>query len=168
MKSAYYTAVVTNAYRMAMDLYARDPDAYVYDSRLLRELESVSHREYCTGYYLDDPINTPQLSSTTGYIREKAYFATALSDEELLLPNGLVRTTEDGTLYPFIQRNKVTLGETAEMISPSKLGRSFEVTELYAEDGSSIDSAPHPSMRFFARVPFEVHEGDIMRSGECK
>jgi putative protease len=49
MKSAYYTAVVTNAYRMAMDAYAADGARYVYRSEWLRELESVSHREYCTG-----------------------------------------------------------------------------------------------------------------------
>lgn len=166
MKSAYYTAVVTNAYRMAMDAYVAAPSSYVYDPRLLRELESVSHREYCTGYYLDNPTDAPQLTSTTGYIREKAYFATALSDVELPLPDGLIRVNENGVLYPFIERNKVKVGDAAEIISPAKLGRAFSVTELYAEDGTPIEAAPHPSMKFFARVPFEVKTGDIMRSGE--
>ena len=166
MKSAYYTAVVTNAYRMAIDAYFSDPDSYIFDERLYRELDSVSHREYCTGYYLDDPASAPQLASTTGYIREKAYFATALSEQELPLPDSLERTNENGTLYPFIQRNKVKLGDTAEMISPRQLGKPFTVNELYAEDGSEIESAPHPSMRFFVRVPFEVYVGDIMRSGD--
>ena len=91
MKSAYYTAVVTNAYRMAMDAYIACPDKYTFDERLLRELESVSHRDYCTGYYLDNPADAPQLASTTGYIREKAYFATALCPEELAVPQGLCR-----------------------------------------------------------------------------
>ena len=166
MKSAYYTAVVTNAYRMAMDAYMRDGEAYVFDSRIMRELESVSHREYCTGYYLDMPTDAPQLASTTGYIREKAYFATALSDGELAVPETLKASTEKGRLYPFIQRNKIKLGDSAEIISPRKLGQPMTVTELYAEDGTPIEAAPHPSMKFFARVPFEVHEGDIIRQGE--
>ena len=166
MKSAYYTAVVTNAYRMAMDAYAACPDKYTFDERLLRELESVSHRDYCTGYYLDDPSESAQLASTTGYIREKAYFATALSDAELPVPEQLEKVTENGTLYPFIQRNKVCVGDTSEIISPSKLGNPFIVSELYDEKGCPIESAPHPSMRFFVRVPFEVSAGDIMRSGE--
>ncbi len=166
MKSAYYTAAVTNAYRMAIDSYLRAPESYEYDSRLLRELESVSHREYCTGYYLDTPADAPQLSSNTGYIREKAYFATALDDADLTLPDTLERTDANGTLYPFIQRNKVKFGDAAEIISPSKLGRPFTVTELYGADGSALESAPHPSMKFFARVPFEVRAGDIMRSGD--
>ena len=166
MKSAYYTAVVTNAYRMAIDAYLADGDAYTFDTRLLRELESVSHREYCTGYYLDLPADAPQLATTTGYIREKAYFATALSESELALPDCLERQTDNGILYPFIQRNKIKTGDTAEIISPRKLGKAFTVTELYGEDGSAIESAPHPSMKFFARVPFEVKAGDIIRSGE--
>ena len=164
MKSAYYTAVVTNAYRMAMDAYDRDGEAYRFDERLLRELESVSHRDYCTGYYLDEPADAPQLASTTGYIREKAYFATAISD--LLLPDGIEETTEQGRLYGFIQRNKVSVGDAAEIISPNRIGRGFTVTELYSEDGEPIESAPHPAQKFFVRVPFEVSEGDIMRSGD--
>ena len=167
MKSAYYTAVVTNAYRMAMDAYAADPEGYFFRPEWMRELESVSHRDYCTGFYLDSPMENAQLSSINGYIREKAYFATALSTDELPLPAALEAETEHGRLYPFIQRNKVSVGEIAELISPSKIGRSFPVTELYNEAGESIPSAPHPSMKFFARIPFSVTPGDIMRGGDA-
>ena len=166
MKSAYYTAVVTNAYRMALDAYAEDPENYAFRTEWMRELESVSHREYATGFYRDDPMENAQLTAINGYIREKAYFATALSDEELPLPEGLEKENERGRLYPFIQRNKVSLGDSAEMISPRKIGRAFTVVELYDETGAPIESAPHPSMKFFARVPFAVSAGDIMRAGE--
>ena len=166
MKSAYYTAVVTNAYRMAMDAYAASPDTYEFDVRLMRELESVSHRDYCTGYYQELPADQPQLASSTGYIREKAYFATALDSGEVTLPDSLEYETEQGRLYPFIQRNKVCVGDGAEVISPNKIGEPFKVTELYDEKGAPIESAPHPSMKFFVRIPFEVRAGDIMRSGD--
>ena len=72
------------------------------------------------------------------------------------------RMHEIGTL----QRNKIKLGDSAEMISPRKLGRAFGVTELYSESGEPIEAAPHPSQKFFVRVPFEVTAGDIIRSGE--
>ena len=62
MKSAYYTAVVTNAYRMAIDAYLQDPVGYRFDERLYREVESVSHRAYATGFFFDDPKENPQLS----------------------------------------------------------------------------------------------------------
>ena len=164
MKSAYYTAVVTNAYRMAIDAYYRDKEAYSFDPELLRELESVSHREYCTGYYFDTPIEEAQLSSSTGYIREKAYFATAIDGVDI--PEGLIAETEDGRLYPFIQRNKVSVGDDAELISPNRMGRGFTVGEIYNDKGEAVESAPHPAMIFFVRVPFEVKVGDIMRSGD--
>ena len=165
MKSAYYTAVVTNAYRMAIDAYNRDPEGFVYDPRWLRELESVSHREYCPGYYFDSPMDEPQLCQNPGYIREKAYFATALSQDSPL-PDGLEAENENGRLYYFIQRNKICVGDSAEMISPSRLGNPFTVTELYSEDGAPLEAAPHPSMKFYARVPFTVNEGDIIRAGD--
>ena len=165
MKSAYYTAVVTNAYRMAMDAYAADPENYRFEKALLRELGCVSHREYCTGYYFDHPLDEAKLGTQNGYIRDQAYFATALGND-IPLPEGLEIENERGRLYPFIQRNKVSVGDDCELISPHKVGAPFKMTEIYSEKGEAIDSAPHPAMIFFARVPFEVREGDIMRQGE--
>ncbi len=166
MKSAYYTAVVTNAYRMAIDSYIKDSEGYKFDTALIKELGCVSHREYCTGYYFDHPLKCSNLGTQNGYIRDKAYFATALGAVSLPQNAEFEKENENGILYPFIQRNKVSIGDSAELISPGKVGKAFTVTELYTEQGERIESAPHPSMIFFARVPFEVHEGDIMRAGE--
>jgi putative protease len=163
MKSAYYTAVITNAYRMAMDAYVRDPQGYRFDEALYREVESVSHREYCTGYWFDDPRTEPQLCENPGYIREKAYFATA---EEAVLPEGLAAETEGGRLYCFMQRNKLSVGDAAELLTPGRVGKPFIVTELYDEAGAPIESAPHPLMHFWARVPYTVLPGDILRAGD--
>ncbi len=172
MKSAYYTAVVTNAYRLAMDAYARDPEHYSFDPAWLSELESVSHREYGTGFYYDDPMENPQLVSACGYMREKAYFSTALEYDEgeaaALQGQGVIMENGDGKLYRFIQRNKVSQGEGAEIISPGKIGQGFEVRELYGPDGAPLESTPHPSMIYWCRVPFPVLPGDIMRAGEGK
>ena len=172
MKSAYYTAVVTNAYRMAIDAYQKDPAGYQFDPAWLSELESVSHREYGTGFYFDDPMQNPQLVSACGYIREKAYFSTAIeydeSEADAILATGVPMENENGRLYRFIQRNKVSAGEDAEMISPGAIGRPFAVRELYAPDGVALESTPHPSMIYWCRVPFSVREGDIMRAATGK
>ena len=166
MKSAYYTAVVTNAYRMAIDAYLADPENYSFDEKLYAELESVSHREYSTGYYLDKPIENAQLTRDVGYIRDKAYFATAVEYAESEVPASLVYENEEGRLALFMQKNKVKLGDAAEVISPRFIGRPLLVNELYSENGEPIESAPHPFMRFWVRVPFEVKAGDIMRSAQ--
>ena len=172
MKSAYYTAVVTNAYRLAMDTYEKDPTSYQFDPAWLEELESVSHREYGTGFYFDDPMQNPQLVSECGYLREKAYFSTATeyNEEEAaaILSNGVPMENEKGRLYRFIQRNKVSAGEGAEIISPGKIGVGFDVEELYAPTGEKLESTPHPSMIYWCRVPFEIYEGDIMRAASGK
>jgi putative protease len=152
MKSAYYASVVTNAYRMAMDSYKRNgADGYEYDPAWLRELESVSHRDYCTGYWFDDAMKNSQLCENQGYIREKAYIATAISYDS------------DSGMACFVQRNKVCSGEDVELISPGMCGRAFNVGQLYSEDKAPIDSAPHPAMYFWVKVPFEVKAGDIIR-----
>lgn len=152
MKSAYYTAVTANAYRMALDAYGRDGADYRFDPAWRVELESVSHREYATGFYFTPPGVDPNLTSETGYIREKAYIATALCDSEA------------GEYALFVQRNKISCGEGAELISPGMCGRYFLADELRSEDGEVIGSAPHPSMRFRIRVPFKVKKGDIIRA----
>lgn len=151
MKSAYYAAVVTNAYRAAIDGYMKDGDSFVLDKRWTGELESVSHREYCTGYFFDDPMKNAQTCTMPGYMREKAYLAVAIEDDK-----------EKG-LSLFIQRNKLCVGDKAELISPGKFGRAFEISEMYDENMNAIESAPHPFMKFYIKVPFEVREGDILR-----
>ncbi len=151
MKSAYYTAVTANTYRMAIDSYLSDPSGYIFDPIWRSELESVSHRDYCTGYYFDDPMANAQTVVNMGYEREKSYIGVVEAyDEE----NGFATV---------IQRNKVSLGETAEVITPGRSGRAFNVTELRDEAGKPIESAPHPLMKFGIYTGFPVKKGDIIR-----
>lgn len=154
MKSAYYTAAVTNAYRLAIDAYAENPESYAFVPEYLRELECVSHREYDTGFFFDKPSENPKLTENTGYIREKAYIATAASDSPA------------GEPALFIQRNKVSRNDNCELLSPGRLGVPFVAEELYSENMEPIESAPHPGMRFYVRIPYEIHAGDIIRGSD--
>lgn len=170
VKSAYYAAVVTNAYRMAIDAYLADPEGYSFDPRWLDELCSVSHREYDTGFYYDTPMRDPKLCANLGYIREKAYLAIAPTidrdpEADSPLPSGLEELTVGGRLYRFTQRNKLSVGDRAELLTPGRPGLPFDVREMYDAEGTPIDSAPHPSMTFYLRVPFDVTPGDIIRAG---
>lgn len=151
MKSAYYTAVTTNAYRMAIDSYLADPAGYRFDPVWLSELESVSHREYCTGFYFDKPTETANTVTMPGYVRDKAYLAIALTDSD---ENGVAQ---------FEQKNKFCAGDTVEIITPGKAGRKMTVQSIVNADGETVDSVPHPLMRFTMPVPFPVRAGDIVR-----
>ena len=57
-KSAYYVTVVTNAYRMAVDEYYRNPDNFVLPDWIRDEVYKVSHRKYCNGFFFGTPENS--------------------------------------------------------------------------------------------------------------
>ncbi len=150
MKSVYYAAVTANCYRMAIDSYLKDKDNYKFNPLWLTELESVSHREYDTGFYFDKPLDDAKVTNDVGYLKSKAYLADCIGYE-----NGIAT---------FIQKNKLTVGETVEVISPGKTGVAFTVTEMFDLKGNPIESCPHPYMEFKMPVPFEVAKGDIIRA----
>ncbi len=150
MKSAYYTAVITNAYRMAIDAIERS--APIPGEVLLAEVESVSHREYDTGFFFDSPHERAMVTERDGYLREKAYLGVVLAYDEA-----------SGKAL-FMQRNKLSCGDRVEILVPGKPGLPFLVEELFDEDMQRIEAVPHPRMRFWMRVPIPVGEGDLLRS----
>ena len=151
VKSAYYTAVCANAYKTELMKYLNDPEGYTFDGQALKELESVSHREYCTGYYFDHPLNNAQITQNGGYIKEKAFLATVESFDT------------DSMRASLIQRNKAVNGNEADIITPGGMARSFVLDDMRDENGNVIESAPHPQMIFSVKMPFEVKAGDIIR-----
>ena len=152
MKSAYYTAVVTNTYKMALDSYFSG--SYAYDPLWMRELLSVSHRDYHTGYYFTDSHLDANLASTTGYIRDKAYLATVLSYDE-----------ESGEAC-LSQRNKMCVGDPIEHLTPGAVGVPLVAGELFDESHNPIESTKHPYMTFYMKTSRPRKAGDIIRAGE--
>ncbi|MBE6688217.1 MAG: U32 family peptidase [Ruminococcaceae bacterium] len=151
MKSAYYTAVVTNAYRMAMDDWAEGRE---FNPAILRELDSVSHREYCTGYYFNNSMQEPNLASTAGYLKEKSFFAT-ITDYD----------AETG-LAKCCQKNKMLYGEAARFLTPGKTACDITIGRLYDSKMNPIESTPHPQMEFYMELPFAARAGDIITSAQ--
>ena len=150
MKSAYYTAVVTNTYRMAFDSYFSGN--YEYNPEWYRELESVSHRDYATGYYYSDSHTDANLASNNGYIKDKAYLAVVEAYDE---------KTGEATLT---QRNKMCVGDEIELVTPGAVGRALTATPLLNENREPIDATSHPYMKFYMQMPFAVKAGDIIRA----
>ena len=151
MKSAYYTAVVTNAYKMA--IAACEAGKPVPTEALMRELLSVSHRDYATGFYFEDrPAGDAHVTEKSLYMGEKAYLADVLSYDE------------ESKIAHCIQRNKLVCGEEIELLSPGATGVAFTIREMTDPNGEAIDSAPHPQMEFLLKMPFAVKAGDILRA----
>ncbi len=151
VKSAYYTAVTANAYKTELNSYLRDPEKYVFNPKSLYELESVSHREYATGYFFDNCSENAQISSDGGYLRDKAFLSTVSDVDE-----------ENGRAV-LCQRNKSVNGQVCELVSPGKDSVEFILEDMRDEKGNPIDSAPHPQMLFSVKMTVPMKKGDIIR-----
>ncbi len=137
MKSFYYVACVTQAYRRALDdLAAGRP----YDPRLMEEVRAVSHRDYTTGFLFGEPGANAQNFEDGGYIRNTDVVAVA--DE----PSGWV-----------IQKNKFCEGERLAVLAPGKEPYEITVEAMTDAEGNPIDAAPRAEMKVFLGQSLPEH-----------
>ncbi len=147
MKSAYYTAAITNAYRIAIDDYFA---GRTYDERCTRETESVSHREYGTGYFYSSPETDANVVYANEYIADRPFLATVTEFD-----------SEKG-LAKCYQRNKMCVGSKANILSPKSFGRDFVIGKMYDAEMNEIESTPHAGMEFYLEID-SAQSGDIIR-----
>lgn len=151
MKTAYYVATVVRAYRMAIDAYYKDPENWKFNPIWLEELKKGSHRHFTTGFYNDRPGDEEQNYASASYVRNYDFIGIVLEDRD---ENGLV-TVE--------QRNKMMLGDEIEIMGPYTDTINTTITEMYNEDGESIESAPHPRQIVKMKFPEVVGRNFILR-----
>lgn len=143
-KSAYYTAVITNAYRCAVDAYAAHPDAPLPDW-IVQETRRVSHRDYCTGFYFGQPGENYQ----GGQVREWDVAAVV---------EGYVQ----GRLF-CTQRGLFCEGDTLELLRPGRPPVKVVVQDLRRADGEPAERANHPVEPLSLRCSVPAEAGDILR-----
>lgn len=152
MKSSYYVAAVVKSYRQAIDAYFENPQGYKFEKKWLDNLIKVSHREYFTGFYLEDP--NKQTYETSSYIR----------DYDIV---GLVREYDKvAGIATIEQRNKVFEGDRVEVLRA--VGDNFEISlnNMKNSQGEKIESAPSAQMIFTINVETELQVGDMLM--KCK
>lgn len=127
-KSEYYTAIVTYAYRNAIDEFLENPtDDFKPSQWILDEMEKMSHREYTTGFNFG-PIENGQVTDTGGYIRNWDVCA-------------LFRDYSNGRLI-VSQRNRFFQGDELEVVEPGKKPYKLVVEDLYnLDDDEKVDVA---------------------------
>ncbi|MBR4627961.1 MAG: U32 family peptidase [Ruminococcus sp.] len=150
-KSAYYVAVVTNAYRMAVDEYYRDPYRFSLPDWIRDEVYKVSHRKYCTGFFFGVPEES-QYYENSGYIRNYDVVA-------------VVEKCDGGTVY-CTQRNRFFAGDTVELLSPSQKPVEMKLDELFDENGERIETANHAMMKFSFRSDIVFPAGTVIRKAQ--
>ena len=147
-KSSYYVSVVTNAYRMAMDIYKKDPTSFKLPEWIHDEVFKVSHRAYCTGFFFGHPKDC-QYYENSGYIRE--YDVVAIIDK-----------CENGRIYA-TQRNKFNKGAELEVLPPYSKPVVIKAEELYDRYDNEIDTANHAMMNFSLKCDKTFPKNSIIR-----
>ena len=141
MKSPYYVATVVNAYRHRMDGTASLEQCEA-------ELDCASHRPYSTGFYFGE--------MKTDTYNDGLYHRTC----EFI---GIVLArTEDGR-YLVEQRNRFSVGDTLEILSPFSMGLSFRVERITGEDGADRETAHLVQEKVTVDCPHSLSPGDILR-----
>ena len=147
-KSAYYVTVVTNAYRMAVDEYYKNPDNFILPDWIRDEVYKVSHRQYSKGFFFGTPENS-QYYENSGYIRNFDVVA-------------VVEKCENGTVY-CTQRNRFFKGDTVEILAPSQKPVILTLENIYDENGDEIETANHAMMKFSFRSDMNFPNGTVIR-----
>lgn len=157
-KSAYYTALTTNAYRAALDcvLNGTQPPRWVLD-----EVNKISHRPYCTGFFYGHPsdgsgsqdpnqtTNGGQYFKDSSYIREYDFVAT-------------VDRCENGVMY-LTTRNFFKLSDELEILAPQKEPIKFSPVKMFDESGEEIDTARHAMRKISIPTDIAVPEHSLLR-----
>lgn len=149
-KSAYYTAVVTHAYRQALDAYFAhpSPDFRVPDW-VLAEMEKMSHRVYTTGFYFG-PLQNGQELNTGGYVRN--WDVCALYRDQ------------QGNRLIVDQRNRFFEGDVLEVLEPGQKPYTLTVRDLVREaDGTRTEAANKATEAYSFTVDRQVSPDAILR-----
>lgn len=158
MKSPYYVATVTNAYRKALNILEKckkENKPYVVPKELYEELLKTSHRQYTTGYMVDN-----------GDLKQNYESAAQEQTSDFI---AVVKEVTDGGFW-LEQRNRFMSGDKLELLSPSEChGKIIIVPTMTNAKGESVVDAKNVQELLF--VPLKVKglsAGDIIRSVTSK
>lgn len=144
MKSAYYAAAVTNAYRHAIDCAkAEKPLPQIWRD----EVDKLSHRPYCTGFYYGDPGQ---------HYSETSYY----SDAEVC---AVVEDCDADGNAVLTQRNRFSLGDTVELMTNDHEPVPFTVEYMENGEGEAIEATPHAMMTIKMKLPFSCSRLSVLR-----
>ena len=143
-KSAYYAAIVTGAYRHAIDAAAAGESL---DPVWRDEVEHISHRHYSTGFYFGQP---GQFTQDSRYVRDWQIVAKVLSCD----------SEGNATLT---LNNKFSVGDTLELVGPDVRPQSLTVEGLWDESGEALDQVRKPQMVFRMKLPQAVPPLSLLR-----
>ena len=143
-KSAYYTAIITGAYRHAIDAAAA---GVPLDPVWRDEVEHISHRHYSTGFFFGQP---GQFTENARYVRDWQIVAT-------------VQSCDGEGNAVLTLNNKFAVGDELELVGPDVRPRALTVEALWDRDGGALEEVRHPQMVFCMKLPRQVPPLSLLR-----
>ena len=147
MKSAYYTAVVTNAYRHAIDAALSHQQL---EPVWIEETRKIRHRPYSTGFYFGMPGQSYEHTNYTSTFDVAAVVESCDEDGNAILT----------------QRNKFAPGDQLELLSRDAYPIAFTAGELFDEEGQRVPDARHPMMVLRMKLPSKAEPLAIVRKAK--
>ena len=149
MKSAFYVATVVAAYRRALDAIENGTFDEQLICQLNAELNKASHRDYTTGFYLDEQESSQYYESSKAV--EEYKFVAVIRDM------GSKKAQIE-------QRNKFVVGEELEILSADEhSGKTFTVEYALDENGNEVTVCNKVKQLLTINCPYPLHAGDILR-----
>ena len=148
VKTEYYVATVTKAYRDALDdVFSGKP----FNEQNYFELEKISHREYTTGFFFGKPGGNEQIYTSSSY--KRLYDLVGIVE----------KYDAEKQMIVVQQRNKFSVGDTLEILRPEGDFITFKVEKMYNEKYEEIDNCPHAMMKLYIPCSYECPENSILR-----
>lgn len=157
-KSAYYTALTSNAYRVALDcsLKGEKVPEWVFD-----EMNKISHRPYCTGFFYGSPKDGSSSQDSSKITNGGQYFADSgyIRDYDFV---GAVEKCENGVMTLTV-RNYFELTDELELLIPKIKPIKFTPKILINSNGDETAVANHPMEQISAITDINAPPRSLIR-----
>jgi putative protease len=155
MKSINYLASTVKVYREAIDAYYADPEKYEVEKGWKEELASISHRGYCTGFYLEDPEQVAPNAFNEKPLKGHRFLAKVTGAVE----------GAPSTLIWIDVRNKIFKNDPIEVLGIRGPLQMDKILEIRDPEGTPIEFA-QPGSRVQIRVNNSYGINDLIRQAE--
>jgi U32 family peptidase len=148
MKGIHYAATAVKVYREAIDSYRSDPDGYTARPYWLTELNKITSRGYCTGFYLADS-NQAAPGFTLSRPQPHALVGKVLSSA--------------GRYKAYIEvRNQIRQGDSVEIIKPKGPSIPDRIRSITDNEGQPV-TIVHPAARATVELTTDCQKFDLLR-----
>lgn len=154
MKTALYVATVARTYRKAIDDYYISEETYRKNIPYYKEeIAKCTYRQYTTGFFFGPTTSETQIYDSNTYVKDYTYL-------------GVIQGKNEAGMYGLEQRNKFSVGDTIEIMKPNGENIMATVKRITDEEGTEMDSCPHPKQQIYVDFGIQLNDFDILRRKE--